>query len=61
MGEGRRPERLFEALNDELDISTVMIDGTFVKVHQNGIGSSKESARPGESPSDEAEAGKRQN
>ena len=53
-------EKLFEALNDDLDVRTVQIDGSFVKVHQHGTGSLKESARPVERPSEQAEAGIRQ-
>ena len=49
--------RVFEALNKNLQLRIVQIDGTFVKVHQHGTGSLKESARPAERPSAEAEAG----
>lgn len=50
-------DRVFQILNKNLQLRTVMIDGTFVKVHQHGTGSLKESARPVERPSGEAEAG----
>jgi transposase len=50
-------ERIFQALSRNLNLRTVMIDGTFVKVHQHGTGSLKESARPVEKPSVEAAAG----
>ena len=48
---------IFHTLNKNLNLRTVMIDGTFVKVHQHGTGSLKGSARPVERPSVEAEAG----
>ena len=50
-------DRIFHVLNRNLNLRTVMIDGTFVKVHQHGTGSLKESARPAERPSAEAAAG----
>ena len=53
-------ERLFHRLNKGLDLRTVMVDGTFVKVHQHGTGSLKERARPVEKPSVEAAAGSTQ-
>ena len=53
--------KIFEALNKNLDLRTVMVDGTYVKVHQHGTGSLKGAARPVERPSAEAEAGSLRN
>ena len=39
-------DAVFASLADELDLGVVMIDGTFVKVHQHGTGAPKEDARP---------------
>jgi transposase len=39
-------ERLFHRLNKGLELRTVMVDGTYIKVHQQGTGSLKEIARP---------------
>ena len=50
-------DRIFQALNQHLQLRIVQIDGTFIKVHQHGTGSLKESARPVERPSAEAAAG----
>ena len=50
-------DRIFQALNQHLHLRIVQIDGTFIKVHQHGTGSLKESARPVERPSAEAAAG----
>ena len=50
-------DRIFHVLNKNLQLKIVMIDGTFIKVHQHGTGSLKDCARPAERPSDEAEAG----
>ena len=50
-------DRIFHVLNKNLQLKTVMIDGTFIKVHQHGTGALKEIARPAERPSVEAEAG----
>ena len=54
-------DAVFASLDAELDLGVVMVDGTFVKVHQHGTGAPKEDARP-TSPNqrrrlDEAEAG----
>ena len=54
-------DAVFASLDKELDLGVVMVDGTFVKVHQHGTGAPKEDARP-TSPNqhkrlDEAEAG----
>ena len=44
--------RLFRRLSAfRLDLRTVMVDGTFVKVHQHGTGSPKDTALPAERPS----------
>ncbi len=37
-------DRLLESLDGELDLATLMVDGTFVKVHQHGSGPPKEQA-----------------
>ena len=50
-------DSVFQLLNKDLELKTVMVDGTFIKVHQHGTGSLKVSARPVEKPSVEAEAG----
>ena len=50
-------DRVFQKLHKAMDVRIVMIDGTFIKVHQHGTGSLKESARPVERPSAEAAAG----
>ena len=39
-------EHLFEATHGALDMTTVQVDGTFVKVHQHGTGALKAVARP---------------
>ena len=42
-------EQLFNGLAGELQLDTVMVDGTFVKVHQHGTGAPKGDA-PGTNP-----------
>ena len=37
-------DAVFASLNDLLDLDVVMVDGTFVKVHQHGTGAPKEDA-----------------
>ena len=53
-------DRIFEATS-EVDLRTVMVDGTFSKVHQHGTGAKKAEARPTNQQSDrplgEVEAG----
>ena len=39
-------DAVFASLADELDLGVVMIDGTFVKVHQHGTCAPKGDARP---------------
>ena len=39
-------DAVFDSLAHQLNLSVVMIDGTFVKVHQHGTGAPKEDARP---------------
>lgn len=39
-------DAVFASLEGELDLGVVMVDGTFVKVHQHGTGAPKEDARP---------------
>ena len=39
-------DAVFDSLAHQLNLSVVMIDGTFVKVHQHGAGAPKEAARP---------------
>lgn len=39
-------ERLFEATAGSLDMRTVQVDGTYVKVHQHGTGAPKADAHP---------------
>ncbi len=38
-------ERIFEVVEGDLDLKTVMVDGTFAKVHQHGAGAKKAVAR----------------
>ena len=38
-------ERIFEVVEEDLDLKTVMVDGTFAKVHQHGAGAKKAVAR----------------
>ena len=38
-------ERIFEVIEDDLDLKAVMVDGTFAKVHQHGAGAKKAVAR----------------
>ena len=40
-------EQLFNNLAGELQLDTVMMDGTFVKVHQHGTGDPSRRAEPG--------------
>ncbi len=54
-------DAVFSSISGQLDLGVVMVDGTFVKVHQHAAGAPKEDARPA-SPeqhkqSDGAEAG----
>ena len=37
-------DKVFASLSDLLDLDVVMVDGTFVKVHQHGAGAPKEDA-----------------
>lgn len=37
-------ERLFTAITQQLQMHTIMIDGTYIKVHQHGTGARKEDA-----------------
>lgn len=39
-------DAVFASLDAELDLGVVMVDGTFVKVHQHAAGAPKEDARP---------------
>ena len=39
-------DRIFDATKGKLDLRTVMVDGTYVKVHQHAAGAPKELARP---------------
>ena len=39
-------DAVFASLLNRLDLGVVMVDGTFVKVHQHGTGAPKEAARP---------------
>ena len=34
-------ERIFEVVEEDLDLKTVMVDSTFAKVHQHGAGAKK--------------------
>ena len=34
-------QRIFEVVEENLDLKTVMVDGTFAKVHQHGAGAKK--------------------
>ena len=43
-------DRIFEATNGNLDLRTVMVDGSFAKVHQHGAGAPKEAAHPTSRP-----------
>ena len=38
-------DRIFDATSGNLDLRAVMVDGSFVKVHQHGAGAPKEDAR----------------
>ena len=38
-------DRVFEATDGDLDLRSVMVDGSFAKVHQHGTGAPKEAAR----------------
>ena len=37
---------VFDSVSQELNLGVVLVDGTFVKVHQHGTGAPKEDARP---------------
>ncbi len=54
-------DRIFEATNGDLDLRSVQVDGSFVKVHQHAAGAPKEAARPATpgyiKPSEKAEVG----
>ena len=39
-------DRIFESTHGELDLRSVQVDGSFVKVHQHGCGAKKADARP---------------
>ena len=39
-------DRIFESTHGELDLRSVQIDGSFVKVHQHATGAKKAEARP---------------
>jgi transposase len=38
-------QRIFDVIEEELDLRAVMVDGTFAKVHQHGAGAKKAVAR----------------
>ena len=38
-------QRIFDVIEGDLDLKTVMVDGTFAKVHQHGAGAKKAVAR----------------
>ena len=38
-------QQIFEVIEEDLDLKTVMVDGTFAKVHQHGSGAKKAAAR----------------
>ena len=38
-------QRIFEVVEENLDLKSVMVDGTFAKVHQHGAGAKKAVAR----------------
>ena len=42
-------QRIFEVVEEDLDLKTVMVDGTFAKVHQHGAGAKKSGCPPEES------------
>ena len=37
---------MFKSVSEELDLDVVLVDGTFVKVHQHGTGAPKEDSHP---------------
>ena len=39
-------DRIFEATSGDMDLRSVMVDGSFAKVHQHGTGAKKSGARP---------------
>ncbi len=39
-------DRIFKAIHGRLDLRTVMVDGSFAKVHQHGTGAPKGAAHP---------------
>ena len=45
-------DRIFEATHGSLDLKTVQVDGSFVKVHQHATGAKKAEARPMDQPED---------
>ena len=38
-------QRIFDMIEEDLDLKAVMVDGTFAKVHQHGAGAKKAAAR----------------
>ena len=38
-------QRIFEVIEENLDLKAVMVDGTFAKGHQHGAGAKKAAAR----------------
>ena len=38
-------QRIFDVVEEDLDLRAVMVDGTFAKVHQHGAGAKKAAAR----------------
>ena len=38
-------QRIFDVIEEDLDLRAVMVDGTFAKVHQHGTGAKKAAAR----------------
>ena len=38
-------QRIFDVIEEDLDLKAVMVDGTFAKVHQHGAGANKAAAR----------------
>ena len=39
-------DAIFQSIAGKLDLDVVLIDGTFIKVHQHGTGAPKENGRP---------------
>ena len=54
-------DRIFDSTGGDLDVRSVQVDGSYVKVHQHGTGAPKEGARPttpdAARPSEDPEAG----